>query len=158
VGALEHLGEEWAPYQERYRAKTPAGKKARSRLIEFTKLVQQADDKEFQKKIGAYLDVDECLRFLAGTVGLANMASFGGLGHNYYLYLNPKTNKFVFIPWDLDLSFGVFGMMGPGNDLTDLSIRQPQTGKNRLIERLLADDKGFAAYKGHLQKLLEKDF
>jgi spore coat protein CotH len=29
----------------------------------------------------------------------------GGGGHNYYIYLSPKTNQFVFIPWDLT-SFG----------------------------------------------------
>src|SRR5262249_9068483 len=42
VGPLEYLGEKWTPYEQRYLPKTPAGKKAQRRLIEFTKLVQQA--------------------------------------------------------------------------------------------------------------------
>src|SRR5262249_9790639 len=45
-----------------------------------------------------------------------------------------------------------------GSGLMDLSIRQPQTGRNRLIERLFADEKVFAAYKKHLQKLVATEF
>jgi hypothetical protein len=156
VGPLEHLGEAWAPYEQRYRPKTAAGKKAQRRLIEFTKLVQKADDKTFAREVGSYLDVDGCLRFLAGTVALANMDSFVGFGHNYLLYLNPKTNKFVFLPWDLDLSFGAFAMMASADGLTDLSIRKPWNSRNRLVQRLLADPKAYAAYKGHLKALFAK--
>ncbi len=158
VGALEHLGADWSAYERRYRPKTPASKKARQRLIDFTRLVQGADDQTFAREIGRYLDVDEFLRFLAGTVALSTMDSFIGLGHNYLLYLDPKTDKFVVLPWDLDLSFGVFMMMGSSDALADLSIRQPQTGRNRLIERLLADARAYAAYQGHLKKLLDKGF
>ena len=40
------------------------------------------------------------------------MDSFFTLGHNYCLYLHPDTNKFHFIPWDLDWSFANFGIFG----------------------------------------------
>ena len=43
------------------------------------------------------LDVDRFLRFLACTVVLANMDSFIGLSHNWLMYLDPKTDRFVFI-------------------------------------------------------------
>jgi spore coat protein CotH len=158
VGPVEYLGEEWAPYEQRYTPKTDASAKAKRRLIEFTKLVQKADDKTFQEEIGNYLDVDEFLRFLAGTVSVVSMDSFIGLTHNYFIYLDPKTNKFNFLPWDFDHSLGGFMMMGSADSLADLSIRQPHTNRNRLIERLLADDKTFAVYKGHLRKLLENGF
>jgi len=39
------------------------------------------------------------------------------------LYLNPKTNQFHFIPWDLDLSFGGFAFFN--GDQTQWSIAQP---------------------------------
>ncbi|HTU94040.1 MAG TPA: CotH kinase family protein [Gemmataceae bacterium] len=158
VGPLEHLGDDWQAYEERYRPKTPGDVRAKQRLIAFTKLIQKADDKTFKQEIDKYLDVDEFLRFLAVTVTLVNMDSFIGLTHNYLLYLDPKTNQFVFLPWDLDLSMAAFGMMGSPEEMMDLSIRQPNTNRNRLIERLLADDKVYAVYKGHLRKLLEKGF
>jgi hypothetical protein len=36
-----------------------------------------------------------------------------GIRNNFYLYLNPKTSKFEFIPWDLDETFGGGGVSGP---------------------------------------------
>jgi hypothetical protein len=42
--------------------------------------------------------------------------------------------------------------------MADTSIRQPFSNRNRLIERLLADDKIYAVYKGHLRKLLQTGF
>jgi spore coat protein H len=158
VGPLEYLGDEWTAYENRYEPKTAADGKSKRRLMEFVKLVQKADDKTFQQEIGKYLDVDEFLRFLAGTVALSSMDSFIGLTHNYFLYLDPKTNKFSFIPWDFDHSFGGFPMGGTPEDLAELSIRKPYSNNNRLIERLLSDEKMFAVYKGHLRKLLEHGF
>jgi spore coat protein H len=158
VAPLEYLGDEWNAYENRYQPKTPADAKSKRRLIEFTKLVQKADDKTFRQDIDKYLDVDEFLRFLAATVALSSMDSFIGLNHNYFLYLDSKTNKFVFLPWDFDHSLGGFMMMGSLDELAELSILHPYTNKNRLIERLLADEKVFADYKGHLRKLLENGF
>lgn len=158
VGPIDHLGDDWQAYERRYRPKTPGDSKSKQRLIEFTKLVQKADDKAFQQEIGNYLDVDEFLRFLAVTVTLVNMDSFIGLTHNFLIYLDPKSNKFVFLPWDLDLAMGAFMMFGSPDEMADTSIRQPYSNRNRLIERLLADEKTYAVYKGHLRKLLEKGF
>src|SRR5260370_35151935 len=86
------------------------------------------------------------------------MDSFIGLNHNWMLYLDPKTNKFVFMPWDLDLSYGAFFPVGTPQQLMDLSIKQPYQGDNKLISRLFEDEKVYAAYKGHLQKLLKAGF
>lgn len=158
IGPIDHLGDDWKAYEQRYQPKTQADDKSKRRLIEFTKLVQKADDKTFKKEIGNYLDVDEFLRFLAVTVTLANMDSFIGLTHNFLLYLDPKTDKFIFLPWDLDLAMGAFMMFGSPDELSDMSIRQPYSNRNRLIERLLADEKIYAVYKGHLRTLLEKGF
>ena len=77
-------------------------------MIAFARLVHKADDATFRKEIGSYLDIDSYLRFLAATAFVANSDSFFVLGHNYYLYLHPKTNKLHFIPWDLDRAFANF--------------------------------------------------
>jgi hypothetical protein len=135
---LEYLGEDWGPYEARYRPKTEAGKKDRRRLVEFTRLVNRADDARFRKEIASYLDVEEFLRYLAANALLANLDSFLAFGHNYYLYLRPDTNQFVFIPWDLDLSFGTWPVGGTPQQQTGLSLTHPHPGENKLIDRLLA--------------------
>jgi spore coat protein CotH len=150
---LSYLGERWAPYKERYspkRATTPAQEK---RLIEFCKLVSFSDEATFRKKIADYLDVDCFLRFAAVNCYVSNLDSFFGTGHNYYLYLNPKTDKFVFIPYDLDLSFG--GMpFADAKEQLDWSISKPYMGRNKLTERILAMKEHQDAYRAHLKALV----
>lgn len=162
VGALQYLGENWDAYKERYEPKSGHKGKdaeaARQRLIEFTKLVNQADEKEFRSKIDAYLDVDSFLNFLAVNAVLANLDSFLSMGHNFYLYLNPSTNKFIFLPWDLNMAFGGFGMAGGGEAQTDLSLMHPHSGQNKLIERLLEMEKPRETYRTYVRKLMDSSF
>src|SRR5262249_40715210 len=152
VRGLEYLGDDWAKYKDRYQPKHEPTKEETQRLIEFVKLVNRGDDAQFRKEIGSYLDVDEFLRFLAGTSLVANLDSFFTIGHNYYLYLNPTTNRFVFIPWDLDLSMGGFPMMASAEQQSDLSLTHPYGGDNKLADRLLA----MPEVKEKYQKLLKE--
>jgi len=157
IRGLPYLGEEWSKY-ERYRPKKKPNQAATQRLIDFTKLLNNADDAAFRQQIDTYVDVDAFLRFLAANVVLSNFDSFIGLGHNYYIYLHPKTNRFVWIPWDMNLSFGSFGMAGSPEQITDLSIRKPCMGDNRLVERLLAIKEYDRTYRKHLRELTTTAF
>ena len=112
--------------------------RSRQRTIEFLKLINRADDEQFRKEIASYLDIDGFLRFMAVTAMLSNMDSLFNLGHNYYLYLNPTDNKFVFMPWDLDLAFGGFPMMFTPEVQIDLSLTHPYAGESKLADRLMS--------------------
>jgi spore coat protein CotH len=72
--------------------------------MEFSELCSQNDVALFRSKVGTYLDVEQFLRFIAVNAFTSNWDSYLGGGHNFYLYLDPKDDKFRFIPWDLDLS------------------------------------------------------
>ena len=135
---IEYLGEDWDAYKARYQPKhDPTPAEAR-RIIDFAKLVNQGSDEQFAKEIGSYLDVDEFLRFLGATAMLSNLDSLLTMGHNFYIYLNPMSNKLVFIPWDLDLSLAGFPMAGSPDQQLDLSLNHPYAGQNKLMDRLLA--------------------
>jgi len=137
-GVFGYLGDDWEPYKAAVGPKDEPSKKEAERVIEFAKLISRADDEQFEREIGSYLDVDEFLRFLAVTAMVSNMDSFFTGGHNCYIYLNPETARFVFIPWDLDLAFAGFPMMGSPDQLMELSLTKPYGGGNRLVDRLLA--------------------
>ena len=154
IQGLPYLGEKWDAYKDKYNPKREPTEAQTRRLIDFTKLVNQADDDTFKQKIAGYLDVDGFLRFAAANSLISNLDSFFGLGHNYFLYLSPKTNQFHFIPWDLDLSFGGFPFASAG-DLTEWSVAQPYMGKSRLTERILAMKEHNDAYRGHVKALTE---
>ena len=137
-GGLEYLGEDWRRYEDKYRPKNEATQAQQQRLIAFTRLIHQAGDAEFREQVATYLDVDAFLRFIAVDALIAHLDSFLGFGHNFYLYLPPDTNRFVFLPWDLDLSMGMWPVGGPPEKQIDLSLEHPHIGQNKLIDRLFA--------------------
>src|SRR5262249_23501755 len=125
------LGDAWKSYNQTYDPKTDLTPEQKQRVIDFCKLVSHASDAEFAAKLGEFLELDNFARFMAVTGWLATMDSILGPGQNYYVYLHPKTHKMQFIPWDLDHSFGQFGMMGSQEQRENLSIHKPWRGENR---------------------------
>lgn len=145
-----YLGDDWARYKESYQPKRDLTVAEAGRLIAFAKLVDQGDEEAFRREIPSFLEIESYLRFLATTAFVANTDSFFGLGHNYYLFLHPKTNKVQFIPWDLDRAFANFGS---SDQNMDLSLRHPYGGSHRLTERLLAIPEISARYQELLKEL-----
>ena len=52
-----------------------------------------------------YLDVDMFLTFWALEIMTGHWDGYNGSLNNYYMYRDPSTDKFVFIPWGLDDTF-----------------------------------------------------
>lgn len=145
------LGDDWARYNQTYDPKA-ASKEDKQRVIDFCKLLTHADDAEYAAKLGDFVDLDELSRFMAVTVWLSTLDSILGPGQNFYVYLHPKTNKFQFIPWDLDHSFGQFFLMGNPEIRERLSIHKPWMGDNRFLERVFKVDAFKQAYLARLDE------
>ena len=157
-GGPAHLGTTWRAYEARYKPEdTPTGEQKR-RLIDFTKLVSNGTDEDFARDIGSYLDVEAFLKFIAANALLSNLDSYLGFGHNYYLYLMPGANKFVFIPWDLDLSLATWPAVGTPEQLVELSINHPHAGQNKLIDRLFAIKEHKERYLAIIKDLTSTSF
>jgi spore coat protein CotH len=131
-----YMGEDWKNYVQAYAPKLDLTNAQKRRLIEFTKLVNNAAADDFDAKIGDYVDLDEFARFLAISVWAMDYDSILFNGQNYYVYQNPKTNKYVFLPWDQDETFAKVGF--GGNREPDLNILQPYRPGNKFLSRMLA--------------------
>lgn len=134
---MPYFGNDWAAYTNRMQPKSAVTTADASRFMDFVKCVNLADDERFQAAVRDFMDVDEFLRFLALQALLANLDSPLLTGHNYYLWLPPKTRKFLWLPWDLNEAFGGFNPAGSLSEQMDLSMDHPFTRVNRLAERLL---------------------
>ncbi|HEX2973813.1 MAG TPA: CotH kinase family protein [Tepidisphaeraceae bacterium] len=154
---LPYLGENWSGYLQ-YDPKSDATEATSRRFIEFTKLIHQADDETFKRRINEYLAVDEFLRFVAVNAVIVNLDSILNTGHNFYMYVHPEDNKVHFVPWDLNLSLGGFGPLANMAERTGLSVMHPYPGENRLIDRLLAIEEYKAAYREHVKQIVETGF
>jgi spore coat protein H len=152
-GGVLSLGANWDAYIPVYRPEREATPHEQQRVMEFAGLISQTDVALFREKIGTYLDVDEFLRFVAVNVFIANNDSYLTGNHNYYLYLDPKDDKFRFIPWDQDGSMGgpfaravIAANVGP-------DLLRPPGANNALIYWLLDDPAVLEKYRAIVKEL-----
>jgi len=134
-GLFSDLGDDWKNYNQTYDPKSELTEEQKRRVIEFSKFASTASESDFAAKVGDYIELDNFARYMAITAWLTDLDGILGPGQNYYLYLHPKTQKFLFIPWDQDQPFGQFPR-GTQEQRENLSIHKPWTGENRFLERV----------------------
>jgi spore coat protein CotH len=71
------------------------------------------------------------------------------------MYLDPRSNKFGFIPWDLDSAWGDFWIASKAEQAR-ASIWHPWIGENRFIERVMAVEEFRRIYRSHLEDFLAR--
>ena len=118
----------------------------------------RADDAEFARRIADFLDLDEFAGFLAGLVLLSSYDGFLTNGQNFYLYLDPHSNKFGFIPWDLDRAWGEFPYVASAPAREEASIWRPWSHRNRFLERVMAVEEFRRIYRNRLEAMLSTAF
>jgi len=62
--------------------------------------INNTESSTWKTDLEAIFDVDIFLRWLAANSVLQNWDTYGVMTHNYYLYHNPGTGTFEWIPWD----------------------------------------------------------
>jgi spore coat protein CotH len=155
---FKFLGNDWKVYAAMYDLKTQATDKQIARVIEFARLVTSADDAEFARRLPEFLDLEEFAAFLAGHVLLASYDGFLTNGQNYYFYLNPRDNRFGFVPWDQDHGWGEFGYVATADQREQASIWQPCSYNNRFVERVLKVEAFRAIYRRVLERAMDELF
>jgi len=148
-----YLGEDWKAYEQTYEPKTDLTEAQKRKVIDFCKLVTSAKDEEFAKRIGEFVSLDDFAKYMATLVWILDLDSVLDMGQNFFMHLHPKTDRFQFIAWDQDHSFGTFGMMGKQEDRENLNIHKPWMGEKRFLERMYKLDAFKKPYLASLSKL-----
>jgi spore coat protein H len=79
-------------------------------------VINNSSDSEFPAELEAVFNVDTFLRYLAVVLSDCNLDTYLYMSQNYYLYNNPSTGKFEWIPWDQNESWGLFGSQAANQD------------------------------------------
>jgi hypothetical protein len=149
---FQDLGDDWRAYVGVYDPKTKTSPSDRRRLIDLAKLFSQAGDVQFAARVGEFIDLAEFARFLACQTLLSNYDGILSTGQNFLLYLDPATNRFGFIPWDLDHCWGEFPFAGTPQQRERADLWHPWIGDNRFLQRMLAVRAVHDAYRLELQR------
>lgn len=155
---VPYMGEEWENYEERYAPKGEVDPKDAQRFIEFVRFVRQAPPERFAEGLKAYLEPEGFARFVALNALLANVDSFIGNGHNYYLHVHPTNGRATFIPWDLNEAFGMHPVSGSSGDQMVTSILRPNADPNQLVERFVSDPVLGPLYRSQCELILTNLF
>lgn len=72
-------------------------------IIELTRVLDEeyATPEDFCQALEAAINVDGFLRYMAVITALASWDSYPNTGNNYYLFNDPFSGRFEWIPWDL---------------------------------------------------------
>lgn len=108
-GDLKWINNQASSYYPKYELHTNETQNNWSDLVNFIKQVNSPAGM-FYDSLNAVFHSDDFLRSWAGTALFANLDSYIGSGHNYFIYHDSTTNKFRWIIWDVNEAFGNFNM------------------------------------------------
>lgn len=132
-------------------------------LISFIRFLHDASDGEFVEEIRDRLDLDGFLRAMAFETLIGHWDNYWFNQNNYYLYHDPLTGRFHYIPYDLDNTFGIWwdGAGGERNvDWAERDVYEWGSGRERriLVERVLGIQEFRDRYSFYLQYFIDIAF
>jgi hypothetical protein len=122
---MDYLGENKENYKAFYELKTNELKDDYSGLIHFLDVLNNTPDLDFGPELEKVFNVDSFIDWLVVNTAVVSLDAYSGSGNNYYLYENPDTGRFEFIPWDLNMAFGNFTWGWTSDEILFLDIYAP---------------------------------
>ena len=161
-GDLRYIGDNPKNYTKAFE---PKNKRAESelevrQLLTFIKHINQVPDDEFEQMLSQNFDFDDFLQTTAVMLLSGAFDQLTGWGpHNYYLYREPATEKWHYLPWDLDVGFSevAFGRIHILEDW-HAAWPVPLGVRNPLLERIIGNPALLARYRSHASDILENHF
>lgn len=142
-GTVVDFYKEWENSFEHKRGDDARGRKRIKSLIDAL-----ADGHVTEAVIGEHIDLDSFYRFWAIEGLLGFWDGYSGNNNNFFVYLNPETDKFHFLPWGADSLFTKFSILAhQRNPRAPISVKtqgliayklyQLEEGRERYAEALM---------------------
>jgi hypothetical protein len=104
--------------------------------------IRTSDPMAWRTLLESKINMELYIKWLAANTVMQNWDTYGRMTHNYYLYNDPTTLKFVWIPWDNNEALQT-GKMGGGINLTLSGINSQWP----LISYIATDPVYYTLYK-----------
>jgi len=145
-GTVVDFYEDWEGSLEHKRGDDKPGREKIRQLIQLL----ESDDVS-EEAIGRLVDLDSFYRYWAIEGLLGFWDGYSGNANNFFIYLNPKTDRFHFMPWGADALFRKRGMLN-FNFRAPISVKT----KGRVAHFLYQTENGRERYRKALHGLLKE--
>ena len=162
--SLEYIGPtgtSYNAYHSTYELKyAGAGDSSYNDLAGFISQINQTSDTDFPNVITTVFEVDPFLQQLALDALTGHWDNYWYNANNYHLFLNPKTRRWTYIPYDFDNTFDI-RWLGDNwayqniNSWTNTSDGHPNSP---LAARLLAVPEFKKRYAFYMKQILDSTF
>jgi len=157
---FSYAGDKESQYKKGFEPKNKAAEKSFDKLITLIREIDKGDESKYEETLNRNLILDHFLKTTAVMLLAGCFDQLTGWNpHNYYLYRNPKTNRWSYIPWDLDVGFAdrAFGRI-PVIDGWHAGWPIPGGPPKPILERIVANRSLLKQYRETASSLLEKYF
>ncbi len=146
-GDLKWLGATLSSYYAKYELHTNTTTNDWSDLVNFIDNINNSGA-NFYDSFETVLNTNSFIRHWAAMNLFVNLDSYIGSGHNYFIYHDTLSNKFEWVTWDVNESFGNFNMGMTSTQLKNLSMFYVSTPSSSrpLVQNMLT----VPAYKNTL--------
>lgn len=157
LGADPEVYKKFHGDRQPYDLKTNQDKNDYSDLAHFIDVINNTPARQFRTELEKVFNVDNFLKWLAVNVLVGGWDDYWYLKNNYYLYHNTATDKFEFIPYDYDNTYGIDWV---GGDWATRNIyRWGNTQEKRpLVTRILELPEYRYRYTLYLETLMNNEF
>lgn len=115
--------------------------------------LRTSDPAAWRTLLESKIDMNLYLKWLAANTVMQNWDTYGKMTHNYYLYNDPTTLKFVWVPWDNNEALQSGKMGGAINlDLSGVGSQWP------FISYIASDPTYYAQYKMYAKEFASTIF
>ena len=146
-GTVVDFFEGWAESFEKKLGKDKVGRQKIKQLIQVLKW----DSQSIETAIGGLIDLNSFYTFWAMEGLLGFWDGYSGNSNNFFIYLNPETDKFHFIPWGED---SLFERYSPIRDDSQDPVSVKIQGL--IANRLYQLESGRQRYRQTLRNIMEQ--
>lgn len=159
-GTLQWFGSNPSSYYSKYELKTNETTNDWSDLVHLIDVINNKPSNQFYDSLEAILTTSLTIKAWAFNILFANLDSYQGSGHNYYIYHDLFNNKFAWIVWDVNEAFGNFNQGMSISQLENIDIFYiPAPSTNRpLTNKMLQNTTYKQEYIQELCNLISNDF
>lgn len=160
-GSLQWFGPADSSYYSKYELKTNEDSNYWGDLKNLINKINNTPSLQFYDSLEKMLNTQSVINSWAANIIYSNLDSYQGSGHNYYVYHNTQSNKFDWITWDCNETFGNFTQGMTLTQMESLSLFYvPANPPNSrpLTSKMLQNSSYKSAYINTVCQVMENEF